>query len=303
MIDNAGSSSSPRAQRLRADLTLLFVSIIWGSAFVVQRLAVMDVGVFIFNGLRFLIGALVLLPLAWRLGAPQWSRTARWGIVLAGGLIWGGAALQQAGLRYTTAGNAGFITGLYVVFIPLILALSGRKRPTLIVWVACGLAAVGLFLLSTGGQMRVNPGDALELAGAVFWALHVITVGWLVQKIPVLWLAIGQYLVCAAFSLLSSLLFEPVSSAGLAQGWWTILYTGVLSVGVGYTLQAKGQELAPPADAAIILSSEAIFAALSGWVFLGELLAPLQLLGCAVMLAGMLLAQARPGLERIGAKR
>ena len=290
--------SPGRGQRIGADLTLLLVSIIWGSAFVAQRIAAVQMGVFWFNGLRFLLGALVLLPFAWRerVGAQNQERRAGMrrvlpGILAAGALLWGGAALQQAGLRYTTAGNAGFITGLYVVLIPLILAISGRSRPGWMVWTASGMAALGLFLLSTGGQMRMNPGDGLELAGAFFWALHVILIGWLVRRIPVLDLSIGQYLVCAALSIATGWWVEQGVQPALLQGWWAILYTGVLSVGLGYTLQAKGQRLAPPADAAVILSSEAVFAALFGWIILSERLAPLQLLGCGIMFAGMLLVQ------------
>jgi drug/metabolite transporter (DMT)-like permease len=213
------------------------------------------------------------------------------GLLAAGFFLWAGAAFQQAGLIYTTAGNAGFITGLYVVLIPIFLAVRSTQRPRLLTWIASLLAAAGLFLLSTGGQMRLNPGDGLELAGAFFWALHVILVGWLVQRMPVLALAAGQYLACAVFSLGAGLMFEMETLPALSQGWWAIAYTGLLSVGLGYTLQAKSQRLAPPADAAIILSTEAVFAALCGWIFLAERLTAAQLAGCGVMLAGMLLAQ------------
>jgi drug/metabolite transporter (DMT)-like permease len=286
-------AGSERRLRLQADLTLLLVSIIWGSAFVAQRVAAAKIGVFWFNGLRFLLGALVLLPFAWRDLYPVITgrRKEIAGILAAGFFLWAGAAFQQAGLIYTTAGNAGFITGLYVVLIPIFLALRGTQRPPLLTWVASFLAAVGLFLLSTGGKMQLNPGDSLELLGAVFWALHVILVGWLVQRMPILALAVGQYLACAAFSLGAGLLFERNTLPALAQGWWAIAYTGLLSVGLGYTLQAKGQRLAPPVDAAIILSTEAVFAALSGWIILAERLTVTQLAGCGVMLAGMLLAQ------------
>jgi drug/metabolite transporter (DMT)-like permease len=296
---------SQRGQRIQADLTLLLVAVIWGSAFVVQRIAAVQVGVFWFNGLRFLLGALVLLPFARQdvsnfstlaFGGSESAFTAKGrrqflAILTAGCLLWAGAAFQQTGLVYTTAANAGFITGLYVVLIPLFLALRGRQSLRLATWAASLLAASGLFLLSTGGQMQVNPGDGLELAGAVFWALHVILIGWMVQRIPVLTLAIGQYLVCALLNILTGLVVETGTLAALANNWWVIAYAGALSVGLGYTLQAKGQRLAPPADAAIILCSEAVFAALFGWLFLDEKLSALQLVGCGVMLAGMLLAQ------------
>ncbi|MEW5872793.1 MAG: DMT family transporter [Chloroflexota bacterium] len=281
------------SSRVRADLTLLLVAVIWGSAFVVQRLAALQVGVLLFNGLRFLLGALVLLPFAWR-GAPSAPKKRKMnalGVLLAGALLVGGAGFQQAGLQYTTAGNAGFITGLYVVLIPIFLTLGWRERPRAAIWVAALLAVCGLFLLSTGGSLRLNPGDILELAGAVFWALHVILVGRMVQRMHVMRLAAGQYLACGVLSALAGLAFEPVSFAALADGWWAIAYTGILSVGLGYTLQAVGQRVAPPADAAILLSMEAVFAALFGWLFLTELLTASQLLGCGLMFGGVLLAQ------------
>ncbi len=266
---------------------------IWGSAFVVQRIAALDVGVLLFNGLRFLVGALALLPFAWRerMAPPVW-RKANWvGVLMAGTLLAGGAALQQAGLQYTTAGNAGFITGLYVVLIPLFLAFGWRQRPRPAIWVAALLAAIGLFLLSIGGSLRLNAGDILELGGAVFWALHVILIGRLVERMDIMRLAAGQYLVCGLLSILVGLVFEATDWPALLSGWWAIFYTGIISVGLGYTLQALGQRHAPPADTAILLSMEAAFAALFGWIFLGEVLSALQLLGCGIMFAGVLLAQ------------
>ena len=292
--------SPAHLRRLQADLILLLVAIVWGSAFVAQRVAADQMGVFLFNGLRFLMGALILLPLrlpfAWRretraekpaaLSAGDQVR-----ILLVGGLLFAAAAFQQFGLRFTTAGNAGFITGLYVVLVPLFLAFGWRYWPRPLIWPASLLAAAGLFLLSTGGRLVLNPGDGLELAGAVLWALHVIFIGRLVQRVDILRLAIGQYLVCGLLSLAAGLLLEGVNWPGLINAWWTVAYTGMFSIGLGYTLQAVGQRVAPAADAAILLSMEAVFAALFGWFLLGEQLAAPQLLGCGLMLAGMLLAQ------------
>lgn len=284
-------------QRLQADLLLFAVAMIWGSAFVVQRIAALEVGVFWFTGMRFLAGAMVLLPLrylkAWQPGPLSGVRRGNFaGVAAAGALLWGGGALQQAGLQYTTAGNAGFITGLYVVLIPLIQRFFLRHALRRTIWPAVGLAASGLFLLSTGGQLRLNPGDALELAGAVLWALHVILVSRLVRQINVLSFSIGQYVVCGLLGLSSGLIWEPGGWGALWENAWVVLYAGCLSVGVGYTLQAVGQRISPPADAAILLSLEAVFAVIFEWLILGVILLPVQFLGCAVMLAGMLLAQA-----------
>lgn len=284
------------SQSLIADLTLLCVSLIWGSAFVAQRLVAIEAGVFFFNGLRFLLGALILLPFAIRqfnAKAAQVSSLKRelpW-IILAGGLLAIGAAFQQAGLKYTTAGNAGFITGLYVVFIPVFTAVFIRQQVHSKTWLAALLSAFGLYLLSTQGSLHLNPGDLLELAGSCSWAVHVMLIGYLVKRVEVSHLAIGQYLVCALISLIIGWIAEPHTWPALQESWGATLYTGILSVGIGYTLQASGQRHAPPAHAAIILSLEAVFAAVFGWWFLDESLSPLQIVGCGVMLSGMILAQ------------
>ncbi len=287
--------SDARTARLKADLTLLLAATIWGTAFVAQRTAAQSSGVFLFNGLRFLLGALVLLPfvLRERRSQPEYKMSGKdkVGILVAGLLLFAAGSFQQMGLQYTTAGNAGFITGLYVVFIPLILAASSRQHLGRSTWGASLLAASGLFLLSTSGRMRLAYGDALVLVSAVVFALHVSYIGRLVQRMNVLPLAAGQYLVTALASLGIGVLVESDLPTVITNAWLPIVYTGIFSIGLGYTLQALGQRLAPPADAAILLSMEAPIAAISGWLLLGESLAPVQLAGAGLMLAGMLLAQ------------
>jgi drug/metabolite transporter (DMT)-like permease len=209
-------------------------------------------------------------------------------------MLFVGASLQQWGMRYTTAGNAGFITGLYVVLVPLLLAVFWHQKPRRSIVIAALVAATGLYLLSTGGSLRLNPGDGLELGGAFLWAGHVILIGWLAQRANVFRISIGQNLICGLLSLGAfALLAQPDPWLGLKESWWAIVYTGVLSIGIGYTLQIVGQREAPPSDAAIILSGEAVFAALFGWLWLNEQLSGIQLLGCGLILAGMFLAQYR----------
>ncbi|MEN8781509.1 MAG: DMT family transporter, partial [Desulfobacterales bacterium] len=201
-----------------------------------------------------------------------------------------GASLQQVGLVYTTAGNAGFITGLYVVIVP-ILGLFFRQRPNAGTWIGVLLAAVGLYLLSVTDRFSIAFGDLLELIGAFFWAGHVLLIGWLSPRMNSLKLALAQFAACSFFSLLTAALFETTTLRGVAQATVPILYGGVLSVGVAYTLQVVAQRNAHPAHASILLSLEAVFAAIGGWIVLGERLTTRGFLGCSLMLVGMLLSQ------------
>jgi len=213
------------------------------------------------------------------------------GGLLVGTVLFAAATLQQMGVAQTTAGKAGFITSLYVVIVPLLgLALGHRiGRAT---WVGALLAAVGLYFLSLQpGDLRMAPGDLLVLIGAGLWAVHMLLLGRLSPGRDPVRLAFVQFMACAALSGLAALLFETTTAAGLRAALLPILYTGVLSVGVGYTLQVAGQRHAPPADTAIILSLEAVFAVVGGWLLLGEQLTPRALFGCGLMLAGILISQ------------
>jgi drug/metabolite transporter (DMT)-like permease len=215
-----------------------------------------------------------------------------WAPALLGVFIYAASALQQLGMRYTSAANAGFITGLYVVLIPVFLAIFWRQAPRMIIWPASLLASAGLFLLSTGGHLgTLNKGDLFELAGALLWAVHIIFLGKFMQRYDVVPLSVAQYLICGVLSLITGLMTETALLPALPGAWWAIAYTGILSVGVGFTFQAMGQKVAPPADAALLLSLEAVFAALFGWVLLKEGLSGLQLFGCILIFSGMLLAQ------------
>jgi drug/metabolite transporter (DMT)-like permease len=296
--------------RLKADFLLLSVAVIWGSAFVVQRIAGQHMGFFVFNGLRFLLGALILTPFAvsnWhfpRLNTPHAGRAflRKAGLPLAAGLVlFVASSLQQAGLQHTTAGNASFFTSLYVVIIPFFLSFIWKQRVRQQVWAAAAVAVTGAALLSTGGvRLTLAPGDSLELLGAFFWALHVIIVGRAMRRLQVLRFSVAQYLVAGLLNLLAGLLLYSNPFRGIDDAWWTILYIGVLSTAVGYTLQAAGQRYAPPSDAAILLSMEAVFGALFGWMFLGELLSMIQMVGCLLIFSGVIIAQWKQMPDTIG---
>jgi len=285
---------------LRSDSLLLLTSLIWGLAFVAQRVGMDYVGPFIFNGIRFALGAAVIIPfiLLARNSAHRAPRTAHRSSVrylLIGGMILGlavfaGATFQQYGLVYTTAGNAGFITGLYVVFVP-ILGLLRKQFPHFTVWLAALLAVVGLYFLSVTENFTLQIGDLLVLIGAFFWAAHVLIIGELSPKVNALKLALIQYLVCAVLSTCVALAVEHNTLDGILKATIPIVYGGVLSVGIAYTLQVIAQKKAPPAHAAIILSLEAVFAAIGGWLILGEQLSTKGMIGCGLMMLGMLVAQ------------
>jgi drug/metabolite transporter (DMT)-like permease len=281
----------------RSDSLLLITALIWGSAFVAQRVGMSYVGPLTFNGVRFALGALVLLPFMKRgQGHPREGenpnkplRFVLCGGGLAGVLLFSGATLQQVGLVYTTAGKAGFITGLYVIIVPLMGLFLGQ-RPGWGGWAGACMATFGLYLLSVTQFWTFAPGDLWELFGAFFWAAHVLTLGWLSPKMDRLKLACAQYMVCSLLSLIGASLTETMSIDGLYGAMGPILYGGVLSVGIAYTLQVVAQRHAPPTHAAIILSLEAVFAALAGWLILGETLSLRALIGCALMFSGMLSA-------------
>jgi drug/metabolite transporter (DMT)-like permease len=291
---------------LKSDAILLLTALIWGFAFVAQRAGMAYVEPFTFNGVRFALGTLSLLSLlavqrgqGRRLGTGQQRPTAKTialGGVLAGSVLFVAASLQQIGLVYTTAGKAGFITGLYVVIVPL-LGLFLKQRPGSGTWIGAVLAVFGLYLLSVSEQLTIHPGDFLEILGAVFWAVHVLVIGWYSTRISSLQLAAMQFGICSFLSLATAVLTETILLSGILEAAIPIIYGGFFSVGIAYTLQVVGQRGAQPSHAAIILSLEAVFGALGGWLILDETLSSRGLIGCTLMLAAMLLSQAPFGKD------
>jgi drug/metabolite transporter (DMT)-like permease len=281
--------------RLKADLTLLIVSIFWGSAFVAQRVAGQMGSVYLFNGVRYLLAALIVFPFAMRAnrGSSPCSPISReqyqW-MLIAGFILFLGSALQQLGVVYTTAGNAGFITSLYVVLVPLVLFMIWREKAHWISILAVLLAGTGAFLLSTGGRYTARLGDVLELVSALFWTLHVVILGKYASKFEAISFSVGQLIVCGILNIGVGIFVErsmPLNFPLLAA----IVYTSFLSLGLCYTLQIWAQRHTPPADAALILSLESVFAVLSGWLVLDERLAAVQIIGCVLIFVAVLLSQ------------
>ena len=290
--------------RLQANALLLLAALIWGSAFVGQAWGMDSMGPLTFTGLRFGLGAAVVAPLAWRewqsmvaAGNPPGGDHAS-GIMLLGSLLCAGVVMQQVGLMTTTVTNAGFLTALYVPLVPVLAWVLQRQVPRWTVWPAAAGCLVGTWLLTGASPQSLQVGDSWLLASAAPWAVHVLLVGQVANRLRGAYvLACGQFVVCAVIALLLGLATEPIDLDGLRRAAGAIAYTGVLSVGVGFTLQVVGQRHAQPSDAAIVLSSETVFAALFGAVFMGDRLGPTGLAGCGLILLCILLVQTVPTLK------
>ncbi len=280
--------------KFRADIILLVTAIIWGLAFVAQRMGMDHVGPFTFNGVRFILGGISLLPLYYfqrnKFTKSPDRKGFIWGGIIAGIALFLGATLQQVGLQWTTAGKAGFITGLYVIFVPII-GLFSRQKTGAGIWIGALIAIVGMYLLSVNENFTIEKGDLLELVGAFFFAIHVLVIARISPKYNALAISTLQFFTTGLLSFVFAFITEEVLIANIMQAAVPILYGGIMSVGIAYTLQVVAQKDAHPAHAAIILSLEAVFAVLGGWLLLNENLSMRGLSGCGLMLAGMLLAQ------------
>ena len=280
---------------------LLLAAVIWGAGFVAQKMGMDHMGPWGYTGFRYAIATLGMLPLllipARTMHDPASPRRSKWKPLIIGGGMAGlmiaiGGDLQQAGIERTSAGKAGFITGLYVILVPLLGLLVGYiVRP--IIWFGACIALIGLYLLSVQGNEQINTGDVLVFLGTFAWAAQVLIIGWASPRSDPIRLAIVQTAIAAALTLIAAAIVE-----GLAweQAWaarWPLLYSGILATSVAFTLQIIGQRKSPPALAAILLSLEAVFAAAAGWLLLHEQLDAKQLTGCGLMLAGILLSQVR----------
>ncbi len=283
---------------------MLAAAMIWGSAFVAQRLSLDAIGPFLFTGLRFLLGAAIVsaFVFATRRGS-RGSRAAtashgfdaallRDGVIL--GLVLSVAiSLQQIGLRYTKIANAGFISSLYVVIVPM-LGVFLRHRTGAGTWIGAALAAAGLYLLSINEHFSIMYGDWYQLGCAIVISIQVMLVGHYAPRHDPLALSIVQFVACGAACLVVAIGFEPLRLTDIARAAPAIIYGGAMSVGVGYTIQVVAQRDAAPAHAAVIFSMEGVFAAIAGWAALGETLSARALVGCALMLAGLLACQLLP---------
>jgi len=295
-----------KTQALKTDLLMLIAAAIWGFAFVAQREGMETMGPFLFNGVRFLIGVVALSPVVWYLSKKSQSdqkpevSTKKLLIAgtMAGLLLFTAISFQQVGLQYTTAGKAGFITGLYIFFVPLIGLFFGQKTGSG-TWLGATIALIGLYFLSIKEDFSIAEGDLLQLICAVFFASHVLYIGYFAKRMDPLKLSLVQYVVTGVLSLIIAIAIELITWDMIRQTAIPLLYAGVMSTGIAYTLQVVAQQHAHSSHAAIILSLEGAFAVLGGWLLLDEYLTTRGLVGCGLMLTGMLLSQLLPKLNSV----
>ena len=284
---------------MKSLLILLLTAIIWGLAFVAQKAGMEFIGPFAFNGIRFTLGAASLLPLL--LFQKYFTNNSKQEIdgssTLKGGIIMGivlfiASSLQQVGIIESTAGNAGFITSLYIIFVPFI-GIFIKHKINKEVWLGAVLAVIGLYFLSVNNQLQMAAGDSLVLLSAVFWAIHIVLIGHYAPKVNILLLSIIQFTVSAILNLIVAFIFEETEWQMVSDALYPILYGGIMSIGVAYTLQMVGQKNVAPSKAAIILSFESVFALLGSWLILNEIIDFRKGMGAAIMLFGLIISQVK----------
>ena len=283
-----------KVSTFKSDFILVFVATIWGLAFVAQRIGMDHMGPFTFTGLRFVLGCLSLLPIIF-LTKNRPSGQNRDGLlksgIISGVILFFAMSFQQVGLVYTTAGKAGFITGLYVVIVPFLSLFFKQDKTSFGTWIGAIFAIVGMYLLSVTRNQDINFGDLLVLFSAVGFAFHLIVIGRFSNRFNTAQLSLVQCMVCAGLSLLVAVIFETFILADILNASIPLLYGGVLSVGVAYSLQIYGQKNSPAPHAAIIFSLESVVAAIGGWIILNEILSGRAIFGCTLMMAGILISQ------------
>jgi len=290
---------------LRGESMLLLTAFIWGIAFVAQRVGGDMIGSFTFNAIRMLIGGFTLLPCIYLLRnksnikeekvvtKKQWLNNNKKlfiGGILCGIILFVASNLQQIGLSYTTASKAGFITALYIIIVPII-GIFFKKYPSITLWISILIALCGMYLLCITDGFNISTGDILVVLSAMSFSFHILAIDHYSSHVNCVKLACIQFFVCGFFSFISMFLFESPVLSSILQAWIPLLYTGVLSCGVAYTFQILGQKNVIPSIASLIMSLEAVFCAIGGWILLGESLSIKEMVGCILVFVAIILAQ------------
>lgn len=287
---------------LKNSLILLLTATIWGVAFVAQSVGMDYVGGFTFNSIRSIIGAIVLLPVIYLLNrqktpviqTPEEKKASR-RVLLYGGISCGiclclASNFQQFGIKYTTVGKAGFITACYIVIVPII-GLFLKKKCSPFIWAAVVMALIGLYLLCITDGFSIGKGDFLVMICAVLFSVHILVIDYFSPKVDGVKMSCIQFFVCGVLSAIPALLFENPQISSMLAAWQPILYAGVMSCGVAYTLQIVGQKNMNPTVASLILSLESCISVLAGWLLLGQSMSLREIIGCVIMFGAIILAQ------------
>lgn len=282
--------------KAKSTFLLFLTAIIWGLAFVAQRVGAEFVGAFTFNGIRFLLGSLSLVPVILIFEREKFEKTkfikTLLPSLLAGTILFIASTLQQLGVEWTgSAGKAGFLTGLYIVLVPII-RLFGGKKTSILTFFGAMFALVGLFFLCmTGDELTFGKGDVVLIIGAFFWAAHILVVDKYVNNISPLKFSMMQFFVCGLLSIIFALCTETIEFSAIKSAGIPILYGGLMSVGVAYTCQILGQKDADPTFASIVFSTESVFSAIGGAIILNEIMSGRGYLGCVLIFIGIVLSQ------------
>lgn len=295
--------------RIQANCVLTLAAMIWGSAFVAQQIGTGNLGAISFTGARFIMGGLVVLPFAIKQygrvnrGERRFTQADFAYLTVTGIILFIAAVLQQHGILHTTVTNAGFLTALYVPLVPVIGLLILKRSVHWSVWPASIGCFIGTYIMSGAQQVELRLGDFWVISSTLFWATHVLLVGYIASRTRApLVVATFQFFVCGILGMIAGVAVEGPQLADFTGAKWGILYVGIFSVGMAFTLQVIGQRYTQAADAAIILSSETVFAALAGFIFLNERLTFFQLSGAGLILCGILAVELLP-LTRLGRPR
>lgn len=296
--------------QMKSSILLLLTAFIWGIAFVAQSVGMDYVGAFTFNGVRSIVGGIVLIPCIWFLNRKYLERKEEKKdkkLLLIGGISCGtalfiGSSLQQIGIGYTTVGKAGFITSLYIILVP-VFGIFMKKKVKKNVWMGVLLALAGFYLLCMTDGFSINKGDILILLGAVGFSFHILIIDYFSARVDGVKMACIQFLVCGLFSIPAMFLWEQPSIEAILGAGIPILYAGILSCGVGYTLQIIGQKGLEPTIASLILSLESVFSVLAGWVLLHERMSRRELIGCVLVFGAIILAQLKQKDKKEDTKR
>lgn len=288
-----------RLKKLGSSAILLATAIIWGFAFVAQTVGADYIGAFTFNGIRFLLGALSLIPVIHFFEktdmTPELKKKTLICGSIAGVFLFSASTLQQFGIQLTgNAGKASFITGFYTVLVPVAAFFILHKKVSPFTWVGVVFAVVGLYFVCMNGGESFGFGDVLTLIATCFWTAHIVFIDYSTESIPPICFSMVQFFVCGFLSVICALIFEDITFSSITAAALPIIYGGFMSVGVAYTCQAVGQKYADPAPAAIILSTESVFGAIGGAIILGERMQPRGYIGCVLIFAGIILSQITP---------